>query len=125
METLKIENLVNQINNLDESQLIELNNRYCQSCNIDSEVYHNDEEFFELFYPDAGDGLRVAQAVFYGDYNYSHDYVKFDGYGNLESLSTFEVENLCDYPAVIAEYALDNENEFNDILNFYFEEAES
>ncbi|MEX5585797.1 hypothetical protein, partial [Pseudomonas lurida] len=39
-----------------------------------------------------GKPMEAVRAVFYGDYRYTDDYVKFDGYGNLESASEYKVE---------------------------------
>ena len=112
------ENILSQINEFTESQLIELNNTYCQSAGYyDNEIYCNDEDFFSTFYPNPGDGLKVAQAIFYGDYNYSHDYVKFNGYGNLESINYFEVRDLCELPDVIADYISENFSDFEHLFN--------
>ena len=113
---MKTSKIINIINKMTTDQLIELNNRYCQSICSEGEIYENDEEFFNLFFPNAGDGLRVAQAVFYGDYNYSHNYVKFNGYGNLESLDYFEVNDLCELVSTMAEYIAENFEEFNDLF---------
>lgn len=114
---MKASKILKAINEMTESQLIELNNTYCQSANYyDNEIYNNDEDFFNTFYPNAGDGLRVAQAVFYGDYNYSHEYVKFNGYGNLESIAYFELRDLCELPEVMAEYIHDNFSDFEHLF---------
>lgn len=51
---------------------------------------YNDEEFFNVFFE--GKPMEAVRAVFYGDYRYTDDYVKFDGYGNLESASEYKVE---------------------------------
>lgn len=32
----------------------------------------------------------IANRIFFGDFNPMHEYFKFNGYGNLESLSTYE-----------------------------------
>ena len=117
METLKTQ-LLNAINKADENfnsnQLLELNNTYCEAINnMDNQIFSNDDEFFEMFFPNAGDGLKVAQAVFYGDYNYSHDYVMFNGYGNLQSYDYISVKELCELPEVMAEYIAENFNEFS------------
>ena len=113
----QVEAIINQINGLNESDLVALNNAYCESCNIDGYIYSNDEEFFTLFYPNAGDGLKVAQAVFYGDYNYSHDWVTFNGYGNLQSYLYIDENALCELVSVIAEYIAENPHEFSHILD--------
>lgn len=50
----------------------------------------NDEDFFDAYFE--GKAMEAVRAVCYGDYEYMHDYVKFDGYGNLKSASEYEVE---------------------------------
>ena len=109
------ETIIAEINDMNEAQLIELNNSYCESINdFDSIVYPNEEEFFEtLNWP----GLRVAQAVFYGDYNYSHDWVTFDGYGNFKSYHYFTTDNLVDIVSTIADYITENYNDFSHLFS--------
>lgn len=51
------------------------------------EVYSNDEDFFDMMYE--GKPMDAVRASYYGDYNYMDDYVKINGYGNLESLSEY------------------------------------
>jgi hypothetical protein len=115
MENLKTQ-LLKAIENATTNELIELNNAYCYHCNYqDSEIYSNDEDFFEMFFPNAGDGLRVAQAVHFGDYKYNHDYVRFNGYGNLESLNFMETKDLCELPEVIVDYILEDITDFEDL----------
>ena len=53
-------------------------------------VYENDEEFFEMFF--SNNPMELARAIYYGDYKYSDEYVRFNGYGNLESLSDYQYE---------------------------------
>lgn len=54
-------------------------------------VYENDGDFFETFFQ--GDLLEAIRAVYFGDYNYNDEYVRFNVYGNLESFSGFEFES--------------------------------
>ena len=54
------------------------------------DVWENDLEFFETFFQ--GRGLEVARSVCYGDYRYTDEWVRFDGYGNLESLSDWQAD---------------------------------
>ncbi|QZA69511.1 hypothetical protein 035JT004_281 [Bacillus phage 035JT004] len=51
---------------------------------------HNDEDFFNTYFE--GEPMKAVRAALYGDYHYMNDYVKFDGYGNLVSMSEYEVE---------------------------------
>jgi hypothetical protein len=38
------------------------------------------------------DPMEAVRAAHYGEYSYNDDYVRFDGYGNLESLTEYDVE---------------------------------
>lgn len=113
----KLSSIIEQINNMTPSELIDLNNTYCQSANYsNSEIFSNDDDFFTNFF--GSDVLRAVQATQYGDYNYSHDYVIFNGYGNLDSFSYMTTDRLCERVPTIAEYILDNENDFSHLFDF-------
>jgi hypothetical protein len=113
-ETL-IKQIYTEMLTMDESALIDLNNIYCDSIrDIDSIVYANDEEFFEML---NFSGYRVAQATFYGDYNFSHNWVTFDGYANFKSYQYFTIKDLVERPKVMAEYIADNFTEFDRLFS--------
>ena len=94
------------------------------------EVYENDEEFFNMFFE--GKPTELARAIYYGDFNYNHEYIKFNGYGNLETFSKYDyeelleenieeiTENLIEY----AEYISIGNEELDDLLSQYFEVEE-
>jgi len=120
-ETLKA-SIIEQIDNLNESDLVNLNNRFCCEANYnDSEIYNNDEEFFNMML--GNNPMSAARAVFYGDYDYSCEYVKFNGYGNLESIRFMTTDELADTVENIAEFAIENQHEFKDLLDFSEEET--
>lgn len=78
----------------DKEKLIEvvsIINRYNGDLD-DLDIYENDEEFFEMFFD--GNAYRLVQKIFYGDYNFNHKYVRFDGYDNLESFESYEYEEI-------------------------------
>ena len=54
------------------------------------EVWENGDDFFEMMYPD--NAYEVARAIHFGDYNFMHEFVTIDGYGNLLSYSEWEYE---------------------------------
>lgn len=90
------------------------------------DYWENDEEFFETMFESKSE---VARAVCYGDYSYTDDYVKFNAYGNLESVSQWELEEkLNDYKEeIIDEYlnAYEEDKEyFNDDVIKKIEEWE-
>ena len=76
--------------------------------------------------------MEVARAIYYGDYNYNDEYIKFNGYGNLETFSKYDykelleenieeiTENLIEY----AEYISIGNEELEDLLSQYFEVEE-
>lgn len=53
------------------------------------DYYDNDEYFLNDMFEKPDDAVRAA---YYGDYNYMDDYVRFNGYGNLESFSQYDYE---------------------------------
>ena len=132
---MKKENLLNEIKglllndfNTLEDAVRELNS--WNACLDYLDVYSNDEEFFEMFFE--GNPMEVARAIYYGDYNYNDEYIKFNGYGNLESFSEYDykelleenieeiTENLIEY----AEYISIGNEELDDLLSQYFKVEE-
>ena len=104
-QTVK-EQLLDLIYQMDRDELIILNNEYCQSISApDDEIWGNDQDFLETFFHNNPDNL--ARAIFYGDYRYSDDLVRFNGYGNLETFNHFGVND------VMAEYIEENSKDFS------------
>ena len=92
-------------------------------------VYENDEEFFGMFF--SNNPMELARAIYYGDYKYNDEYVRFNGYGNLESLDNFEYkEELKDNIEEILDELMENYNniylptELEEIFNNFEEEEE-
>ena len=54
------------------------------------EYWNNDEEFFNTFF--YNNPTEAVRSAYYGDYNYCDDYVRFNGYGNLESFNDYDLE---------------------------------
>jgi len=107
--------IVKLINEMAQDELIQLNNTYCQNISSEDEVFENDEEFFDTYFENkTHEALRAAH---FGDYNWSHNYVKFNGYGNLESFDYFEVSDLCELPQTMAEYIEENFSDFEFLFN--------
>ena len=77
------------INNLEEIRfMIYEANSYNDSLDFVT-YYDNDESFFyEMYQESIIDAIR---AVCFGSYNFVDDYVKIDGYGNLESCNKWEL----------------------------------
>ena len=54
------------------------------------EYWNNDEEFFNTFF--YNNPTEAVRSAYYGDYNYCDKYVRFNGYGNLESFNDYDLE---------------------------------
>ena len=132
---MKRENLLNEIkglllNDLDTLKDVVRELNSWNACLDYLEVYENDEEFFNMFFE--GKPAELARAIYYGDFNYNDEYIKFNGYGNLETFSEYEyeelleenIEGITENLIVYAEYiSIDNE-ELDDLLSQYFEDEE-
>ena len=56
-------------------------------CLENLDFWENDEEFFNTFFDNPMEAIR---ATYYGNYNYNDDYVKFNGYGNIDSYNEYK-----------------------------------
>ena len=83
---------------LEDSTKISIRNAYCLEHNADEEIFPFDEGFFELCFS-ASEPIEIARAVFFGNIqSWNDEYIKFNGYGNLESMSTYDaVKDTEDY----------------------------
>lgn len=74
----------------DDSNLLQAYSEYVSNNDYDSVYYNDDENINAVFFADTHDALRSA---FYGDYNPSHAYFTFNGYGNLQSFEYLDSDN--------------------------------
>ena len=83
---------------LDDDKKISIRNEYCREHNPDEEIFSFDEEFFETFFSETK-AIEVARAVYFGNIqSWNDDYIKFNGYANLESMSSYDaVKDTEDY----------------------------
>lgn len=86
--TKTIEAITEWLENLSDSELIEVHNEYCRKNSYEDEIYSNDEDFFNTFF--SNDVLKAVQATNYGSYKYTDKYVQFNGQGNLNSSNSAE-----------------------------------
>jgi hypothetical protein len=92
----------------------------CAYEGCDEEVYDFDDEFFNVFF--SNNPMEAARATCFGDVTWNHPYIRFDGYGNLQSMDEYDVEELCDeYVSTIFErkeywedYIEDEEDEWKE-----------
>ena len=91
------EAVLEYLEGLDNEDLVAVHNQYCEEENYpDDRIESNDDNFFEGNF--SGDILAAVRAVSFGDYNYSHSYIKFNGYANLET--TNDPSEWIDIPSI-------------------------
>ena len=54
------------------------------------ECWNNDDDFFNAFF--SNNPSEAVRSAYYGNYNYCDEYVRFNGYGNLESFNKWQLE---------------------------------
>ena len=54
------------------------------------EYWNNDDDFFNTFF--SNNPNEAVRSAYYGNYNYCDEYVRFNGYGNLESFNKWQLE---------------------------------
>ncbi len=98
--------IIEEINSFDSDDMLELNNTFCEQQNYpDGRIYNNDDSFLDENFSSITDAVR---AVSYGDYRHWDKYVRFNGYGNLESLKNVTEIDLYENYVLIAEEVADN-----------------
>ena len=93
------------------------------------EYWDNDEEFFNTFF--YNNPAEAVRASYYGNYNYCDDFVRFNGYANLESFNDWELEKeYKEYIDEIVKSLIEHyqemsicDNELNNLVEKYFEET--
>lgn len=90
----------------DDSTLLRAYSEYASNNGYDS-VYDNDDESINMMFTDSHDAIRSA---FYGDYNPSHAYFTFNGYGNLQSFEYLDSDNSPIDIEELAQWIIDNES---------------
>lgn len=78
------------LDDLSDDELVGEFNEYCQNNNCyDDEIHEFNDYFFEVNFSSP---IEAARAVFFGDIkNWMDEYIKFNTYGNLESLKAYDV----------------------------------
>ena len=108
--------IIDYLVNLKDDELIDQWNEYCSEEDMDSYIYYNDEYFFKDYFTDNVDG--AVRVVYYGDYRYMDTFLVFNGYGNLKSFNSYNLDNYI-YISDLASYLEDNgflESEYKEYL---------
>lgn len=119
----KFELILEVLEGLEESELLSVHNEYLNEINgYDDEIYMLDD--LDMI-AEGKDAYWLLCRAFYGNFNPTADYFRFDGYGNIQSIFSCELLNYINIED-IAEYCVDNKNSlYNDeIQKILYEEEE-
>ena len=121
---MKYETFEEKFKKLSMSERLSIFNTYClEHGDPDVQIHSFDEEFFEIYFSNPMD---AARATFFGEIDsWSDEYIRFNGYGNLESMNEYEVsekidnyiEEIFDNPDTW-EWYIDNNDDDEDNENF-------
>ena len=117
-EMEKIKKLVDYINSLDDDELIELHNSYCEAAGYEDDRVYSTDELDELL--EGRTPTDILLRGFYGDFNPRQAFFWFNGYGNLESAdymsgTPISVEDIADY--ILSEEDSLGNDEIQEILD--------
>ena len=114
---MKYETFEEKFKELSIGERLSIFNTYCiEHGDPDKEIHSFDEEFFETYFRDP---MEAARATFFGKINsWMDEYIRFNAYGNLESMNEYDVleeidnylEEIFDNPDTWEDY-IDNEEE--------------
>lgn len=91
---MKYEIFIEKWSELSSEQKISCFIDYAREYNTDEEIFPFDEEFFNVFFSSPIDAVRAA---YFGNIeSWNDEYIKFNGYANLVSLSEYQAEELAD-----------------------------
>ena len=105
-ETEKIKKLVDYINSMNDDEIVELHNRYCEAAGYEDDRIYSMYELDEIL--EGRTPTDILSRGFYGDFRPQHDFFWFNGYGNLESADYMSGTPIC--AEDIADYILSNED---------------
>ena len=92
--------------NKTDSEKIGLWNEYCSENNFDDTIHIFEDDFFETFFS-GSEPMEMFRLGCFSTIVWSDEYIKFNGYGNLESLSEYQAVNSID-ETVLIEWLIEN-----------------
>lgn len=118
MAKISLEKFTEEFKNLTDREKIAIYNEYClEHGDSDKMLYDFDEEFFEMAF-EGKEPMEICRATFFGNItSWSDEYIRFNGYGNLESLSEYDAVE-------VAEDHVNEIYEYEDVWNYNIEDEE-
>lgn len=118
---MTLEVFTDKFNDLSVSNKVAIFNEFClEHGDSNNMLNYFDEEFFSMAFSNP---MEAARATFFGGIeSWSDEYIRFNAYGNLESLSEYQaeseieyyIEDIFEHPDVWEDYIDDDEDEENE-----------
>ena len=100
-----------KISGWNDSDWLSAHNTYCsESGDPDNQIHVFDEEFFNTYFE--GRPMDAARATNFGTVNWNDDYITFNGYRNLESISKYSLDSKIDKEEIVKDM-LENPKNYN------------
>lgn len=118
MAKISLEKFTEEFNNLSNGEKIAIYNEYClEHGDSDKMLYDFDEEFFEMAF-EGKEPMEICRATFFGHItSWNDEYIRFNAYGNLESLSEYDAVE-------VAEDHVNEIYEYEDVWKYNIEDEE-
>ena len=108
------------LDGMDDCDLIAINREYLDNVNGWDNTIYNMEDLNEIL--DGSTPEKIARLIFYGEFNPNADYFTFNGYGNLQSIWSYELREYI-YIDEIIDYIVENNDPlYNDEIEAILEE---
>lgn len=90
---MTLEQFKEKFNDLSTSEKVSIYNEYqLEHGNPDDMLNSFDEDFFNMRFE--GKPMDAVRAAYFGEIHWTDEYIRFDAYGNLESVSSFSVDEI-------------------------------
>ena len=115
---MTLEQFKEKFNDLSTSEKVSIYNEYqLEHGDPDDMLNSFDEDFFNTYFE--GKPMDAVRAAYFGEIHWADEYIRFNGYGNLESVSSFsvdeiiedEIEEIFNHPDTWEDYIEENEEE--------------
>ena len=118
MAKISLEKFTEEFKNLTDREKIAIYNEYClEHGDSDKMLYDFDEEFFEMAF-EGKEPMEICRATFFGNItSWNDEYIRFNAYGNLESLSEYDAVE-------VAEDHVNEIYEYEDVWDYNIEDEE-
>ena len=99
--------IIEALDEMTNDELLQVHAQYCDGINNYDDYIYSMWEFNDIMYGQKPDW--IANSIYYGEFYPNDEYFKFDGYGNLKSISSYSVRDYI-YIDEIAQYIIDTNN---------------